>query len=1003
MTRAKTNFREFFTDVAFLDRFEREADRAVDVIVPLLHTNELWRANLLSIYREIPVNRLLLGDGGCIDNSIEIARNFPRVEVLDHRSFRSLGFSIRRLIEEVSTEWFVYLHSDVYLPAGWFDAMCAGRQKYDWFECGQNVTVMVEYIPPTLEVERAYSGSQMGRKTAFADIISDIGDDYLYRNEDIILANLIKRAGFRYGKVKDTFHHHQLMFKESPWLRRVKRATFDLELSREEEIRAALTYVMGIIKYLKPDESTDLVPGINQNIERLTQLGALDRTMFACWVAEKNPVWSAIYRMPSGVDPTEVSELSGRFEAGSDFSSQPNAGGPPVVRKERVPSRVSGRFEAGSDFSSQPNAGDPPAVSEEGVPPRASRIATYLLSAVDLSLRRIVGPGRHIRARLQPHGVKTRAAMRIRQLGRQVGLRAHQILRKTGICVIPDSKFRQLNQDREELARARQELARMLPLARMLQERDVEVAQFREIARRKDEELVAQYKRSALLASGTCALALQYSRVVADRLRRLRESANDAMRDQRPLVAIIVTSTSQVPHVKALCLSAVLAKDHRFFVFAYVDPVSSGLYDFCARNGVALMRMDFELIVGSDEFASYVVGEDGLYEWSAGSPLGWNSAEAERIAPIYNLMVELRNQTTIAKSCRRVLQIFGVRLVVVFEDNAEHSTGIWIGVSREALISNIIIPFTIADQLEPAEAHYNDPLYWADQGLFNRYASWLLPHWSYRHKDRDLVRRPGAAILAIETLGFAPPSPWLLNSSRADAIAVESARMREHYCKLGFPARQLVVTGSLMDDVMYYKAAQRDSMRKELGLDVRKCLVLCSFPPNQLTATRPDCEFSDFGSLIDFWLGQLVNLKDQIDCEVIVKPHPALEAQHVERLRSFPLVFTERETATLIPICDLYNTSVSSTIRWALACGKPVLNYDVFRYRYLDFRNEPAVITVEQRDEFTGRLAEICGVDGELASLTDKARVTSGEWGMLDGASDARLCALFRRLMCAQP
>ena len=280
MTAEKTIFHKFFSHTAFADRYDREPDSAIDVIIPIVHTNELWAANLLSIYREIPVKRLLLGDGGCIDNSITIARNFPRVHVFDHRSFRSLGFSIRRLIEEVSTEWFVYLHSDVYLPEGWFNAMRAGQEKYDWFECGQNVTVIVEYIPPTLEVERAYSGSQMGRKTAFANVLPKIDDDYLYRNEDIIFANLVKEAGFRYGKVKETFHYHQLMFKESPWLRRVKRARFELELSREEEVRAALTYVMGIIKYLSPEKAADLIAGVNENIERLQ----------ATWRARSNDV-----------------------------------------------------------------------------------------------------------------------------------------------------------------------------------------------------------------------------------------------------------------------------------------------------------------------------------------------------------------------------------------------------------------------------------------------------------------------------------------------------------------------------------------------------------------------------------------------------------------------------------------------------------------------------------------------------------------------------------------
>jgi hypothetical protein len=97
-------------------RFAADSGRAVDVIIPIVHTNELWRSNLISIYREIPVNRLLIGDGGCMDNSLEVARQFPRVEVIDHRSFTSLGYSIRHVIEALEREWIIYLHSRAYLP-----------------------------------------------------------------------------------------------------------------------------------------------------------------------------------------------------------------------------------------------------------------------------------------------------------------------------------------------------------------------------------------------------------------------------------------------------------------------------------------------------------------------------------------------------------------------------------------------------------------------------------------------------------------------------------------------------------------------------------------------------------------------------------------------------------------------------------------------------------------------------------------------------------------------
>ena len=110
----------------------------------------------------------------------------------------------------------------------------------------------------------------------------------------------------------------------------------------------------------------------------------------------------------------------------------------------------------------------------------------------------------------------------------------------------------------------------------------------------------------------------------------------------------------------------------------------------------------------------------------------------------------------------------------MFEDNAEYVTGIWAAMAQHISVPTVILPFTIADQLEAAEAHYNDPTYWADEGVHNRLARLIRPQWLYFHRDRWLLRREGIAALAAECLGVAPPLPWVLNSSRADAIAVES-------------------------------------------------------------------------------------------------------------------------------------------------------------------------------------------------------------------------------------
>ena len=110
-----------------------------------------------------------------------------------------------------------------------------------------------------------------------------------------------------------------------------------------------------------------------------------------------------------------------------------------------------------------------------------------------------------------------------------------------------------------------------------------------------------------------------------------------------------------------------------------------------------------------------------------------------------------------------------------------------------------------------------------------------------------------------------------------------------------------------------------------------------------MTAIRQDCEFKEFRSLVDFWFAELAKLQYW---NVLIKPHPASDPDDVEYMKTFPFPVVEIDTSVLIPICDLYNTSVSSTIRWALACGKPTLNFDVFRYHYRDFDAEAAVATV---------------------------------------------------------
>ena len=174
-------FERYYGEARLEDRYARDTTGAVDVIIPLLTVNDAFHANLCSYYREIPIQRLLIGDGGCSEATLAVLRSFPRVELIPQQENKTLGYCLRQLIEKVETEWFVYLHADVYLPEGWFDAMARHQRDYDWFECNRRMSVLVDYPQERQNAaERPYSGSQMGRRRAFEPFLEEIEDDYLY-------------------------------------------------------------------------------------------------------------------------------------------------------------------------------------------------------------------------------------------------------------------------------------------------------------------------------------------------------------------------------------------------------------------------------------------------------------------------------------------------------------------------------------------------------------------------------------------------------------------------------------------------------------------------------------------------------------------------------------------------------------------------------------------------------------------------------------------------------
>lgn len=350
-----------------------------------------------------------------------------------------------------------------------------------------------------------------------------------------------------------------------------------------------------------------------------------------------------------------------------------------------------------------------------------------------------------------------------------------------------------------------------------------------------------------------------------------------------------------------------------------------------------------------------------------------------------------RDRAEMARAAR-LLDEARADVLVLSEDNPGYTTSHWIAAAHKMGMAVAIIPYTVAGAREFGESLLDNREH-SGSRIGNRIAASLFPKWSYRHRDKSLVRLPAPRLIAREMMKLGPPLPWTLHSGSADAIAVESERMMKHYRSEGLPADRLRVTGSLSDDILAEVLRKRDEGKRSLlsraGLDPSLPLLLCAPPPDQFVYYGSQTEYASYGAMMDRWI-EALNLPGW---NVILRPHPREERRTLKLAGSRMRVVTE-DTASLVPLCDLYVASVSATIRWAIACGIPVVNFDAYRLRYGDYDDVPGVLRMETQSEFGEALRRIAADPGYLGELTSLQRRSAPEWGMLDGGSGKRILSL---------
>ncbi len=346
-----------------------------------------------------------------------------------------------------------------------------------------------------------------------------------------------------------------------------------------------------------------------------------------------------------------------------------------------------------------------------------------------------------------------------------------------------------------------------------------------------------------------------------------------------------------------------------------------------------------------------------------------------------------------------IFKIYQPHLLLLAGDQVGNDTPFLIKVAHNFGVAAIITPSTMTNGLEEREVYSKNPRHYLNNSA-NRLAGFLFPSWVIKYKGRKLIRVPGARVFAFEWLGVSPPAPWTFHSGFADCIAVESNAMLDYYLKAGLPSEKLKLTGSPVYDslaqFMQNKAQLREKLYERMDLKMGKPLIVSALPPDSLymVGGRPECDFQKYDELVEFWLKSLGSIRGY---NVVISLHPSVDFDSSKHLEKFGVRIAKENIVHLIPLCDIFVASVSSTIRWAIACGKPVLNYDIYRYKYTDFNEVPGVLRVEEQTDFLKTLEQLA-YDKKYYSDTAYAQAAcSGYWGCLDGKAGNRILELIEK------
>ena len=288
-------------------------------------------------------------------------------------------------------------------------------------------------------------------------------------------------------------------------------------------------------------------------------------------------------------------------------------------------------------------------------------------------------------------------------------------------------------------------------------------------------------------------------------------------------------------------------------------------------------------------------------------------------------------------------------------------------------------------------------------GFWGRFISNVFPKWFIEYENKRILRMSLQAVISQEILRISPPEPWHTFGFLENIVVANNEVQKSFFESLGVDKEKIKVTGCPeLDYLASLPSGGGDHSSRAISNDLfsdKKPIIVCALPQTHWIAGRPEAEFQDHKEMIDTWIECL---SAQSNYNIVISLHPSMFYNDYKYLDGNNLRVAQEDILNLIPICSVFVACLSSTIQFAVALGKPVINYDVYRYsleiEHLRFTEAKGTVTVLNKNDFLNEITKITSDTSYYNLLAGYQKNSSKEWGLVDGESVDRFTDLIDNL-----